>query len=697
MTQHSIAELAAEARDALQHRRYPPALLAAIDATEPHLIRAEPWLALFQGRRLCRIHSRFRDATALIDGALAQFRARSDAEGVIWATVEWVVMRYHADDFMTGLLGIEPLLDQPLPPYLRAELYFGGFLCLVGQSRIHAAIAAGEAGLRALDEEPDAWLQRIGRIQMLRNIASGYHYAGEMQHAVDVAAEAMTLALRDEDTADMRPWCAYELGLALWRLGRLDAATEHLDTARRLAEIWQHETLWRWAVAAQGHVLRDQDRLDAALAAYQLAGCWAEDPEGPAFIQIRQGRLAEARWSCAACMEMAKEGRGRMSIAETQLLLALVELAEDKPDEALRLLDDSAAQYAAEGFEYYVASAQLYRAAAAIALGRSDIVAAGVGFFLAFARRERVFNCAWWMPELIGPLLLFALQHGIEADWARQLLEQRFSSGRAPWYAAGSPQRTAELEIAQRVQQILLPELPPAMPDLDIAARVLPAVDIGGDFVAYHPRGAVPEVGVQRQLGIAVGDISGKGLGAALLLSGTVVSLNTVAATSSSPADVAEALHQAMQPYTSRSQMNIALCYTLLVQEPEGWLLRTIGAGAVPPLIRKATGKVIWLDTIGFPLGALVTQHYQEVRVKLDPGDVVLLLSDGVVEAMSAERELFGFERLAATVREMGSHLDAHSMLSSILDAVALHSTAADQHDDMTLVVVRVLSGGHSS
>ena len=131
--------------------------------------------------------------------------------------------------------------------------------------------------------------------------------------------------------------------------------------------------------------------------------------------------------------------------------------------------------------------ANLYRAAAALALGRDDIVDAGLREFLGFAARERVLTCAWWFPELVAPLLLYAVQHGIESAWAQRLLAERFTYNNTAWFAPGSPQRVAELEIARRVQMSLMPELPPAMPDLDVASTVLPAVEVGGDFVAYFP------------------------------------------------------------------------------------------------------------------------------------------------------------------------------------------------------------------
>src|SRR5262244_4020785 len=123
---HDIAltELIAEARAALTSRHYPPELLARLDLLGEPALHASPWLALLQGRRLCRLHSRFAEATVLIDHALAAFRAQSDREGELWALAEWVVMQYHARSFEAGLAGITPLLDRPMRAYLRAELRF---------------------------------------------------------------------------------------------------------------------------------------------------------------------------------------------------------------------------------------------------------------------------------------------------------------------------------------------------------------------------------------------------------------------------------------------------------------------------------------------------------------------------------------------------------------------------------------------
>src|SRR5262245_35350568 len=127
---HTISptELSAAAREALVGRRYPPALLAQLETLDASALQAMPWAALLQGRRLCRLHSRFAEATSLIDGALAAFRTANEDEGELWALAECLVMRYHAGEHTAGLALAEAAIDRPMRPYLRAELHFGRFL-----------------------------------------------------------------------------------------------------------------------------------------------------------------------------------------------------------------------------------------------------------------------------------------------------------------------------------------------------------------------------------------------------------------------------------------------------------------------------------------------------------------------------------------------------------------------------------------
>jgi len=148
-----------------------------------------------------------------------------------------------------------------------------------------------------------------------------------------------------------------------------------------------------------------------------------------------------------------------------------------------------------------------------------------------------------------------------------------------------------------------------------------------------------------------------------------------------------------MLPYTSRSRMTIAFCYTLLTQQENGWWLRSTGAGAIPPLLRRADGEITWLETIGFPLGAFAGARYNEIETVLMSGDMLLMLSDGIVEAMNDQREMFGFERLAQALGDIGPDADAHRALMTVVEAVRRHCGTIEQQDDITLVVVRVLAG----
>lgn len=692
MSHHLTPNLADEARAALCGRAYPPELLERIDGLAQDALRADPWVALFQGRRLCRLHSRFAEAAALVDGALEALREAGDAEGELWAMAEWVVLRYHHADYAGGLAGVDPLVERPMRPYLRAELQFGRFLCLTGLERPIPAAEAGELALAELDREQDPWLQTSGRIQMLRNLAAAYHYLGQTRRSVAAAEQSMALAEAHPDAAHSRPWCAYELGLAYWRQGRLFQALETLDLARRLAEQWQHRSLWSWAVAAKGHVLRDQSRLDAALAAYSLANSWGEDTEGPAFIQLRQGRIAEARWSCEARLKIARLSGSTIWVADASLTLALVEIKAGRMDEAMRLLDQVIGTYTAAGSGYPLATARLYQAAVGLLTGRHDLARAGVSAYLEFARREQVLTCVWWIPELVEMLLLYALREGIEPEWASQIIEQRIVPVRALPAQAPPADEPTELLIARRLQASLLPEAPPLIPDLEIAAVVVPAAEIGGDFIGYVVDSESVERGLRR-LGLAVGDISGKGLAAALLLSGAVVALSSVATVQHTPAEVTAALHSAIEPYTRRTRMNIAFSYVQLGQEPGGWWLRAMSAGGVPPLLLRADGTISWLDTSGFPIGTFAPGSYREVAAVLVPGDVLLLMSDGVIEMMDPRRTLFGFDRLAQVVSACGPGQPADRYLAAIREALHAHAAGSPQHDDLTIMAVRSLAG----
>lgn len=687
----SSSDRARLARQQVISRRLDPALTEEMHPDDA-LTRVDPWLALHRGRCLCRLRSDFAQARLFVDVALTLFRNAHDNEGELWSLVECVVLCYHEQAFAQGQALLDAIPLESLRPYLRAELLFGRFLCAIGLDHLREAEASGQRALDSLDKESDPWLQRLGRIQMLRNQAAAYHYLGRSRQAVQAAEQALTLASQHPDTAETEPWCCYELGLAYWRKGEFTLAASTLDNARRLAESWRHRELWRWAVATEGHLLRDQGQLAEARAAYTLADGWGEDIHGPILLQVREGRLADARWACEAMITLAQKLGSPIYEADGRVLLGLVNLQAGHPDAALELFLLGSTTYAELEYRYNMTSVRYYQAAALLALNRGEEANAVLTQALGFSAGEEVYNADWWMPDLMETLLLRAIQWRIEPEHAQRMLERRFLSAPVSLATISSqrPPLKAEMEIARQTQLSLLPNAAPFMPDLDIAGISLPAEDVGGDFYGFYPAGADPSSGSPRELGLALSDISGKGLQSALLTSGTAVAISTAVAERPRPGQLLSLVHRALRPYTARSRLYVALCYAVLAQQKTSWQLTAANAGAVPPIVRRVSGQIEWIDAAGLPLGGSLHSLHGEATTALVPGDIVVLMSDGIIEAMNRDREMFGIDRLEEAFAVAPHEAGARSVLQHLLTAVQMHVDNAPQHDDITLVVVKI-------
>jgi DNA-binding LacI/PurR family transcriptional regulator/serine/threonine protein phosphatase PrpC len=234
-----------------------------------------------------------------------------------------------------------------------------------------------------------------------------------------------------------------------------------------------------------------------------------------------------------------------------------------------------------------------------------------------------------------------------------------------------------ELEAARSVQLSLLPPRPPASEDYDIAGATRTARQVGGDLYGYYARSG-------GALALALGDVAGKGLPAALLMSACSVALAGAIPAGLPPATTLSQIHHMLQPSVGRGQ-NAAVCLVYL----DGARVRVANAGAVAPVLRDGRG-VRLIDVGGLPLGTpLSDAHpYDEVELRLAAGDMLILSSDGIVEAMSERGELYGFERFARAIA--GGPLEsAQAMLAYILADVGAFVGEAEMHDDMALVVAR--------
>ncbi|HEU4324793.1 MAG TPA: GAF domain-containing protein [Roseiflexaceae bacterium] len=238
-----------------------------------------------------------------------------------------------------------------------------------------------------------------------------------------------------------------------------------------------------------------------------------------------------------------------------------------------------------------------------------------------------------------------------------------------------------ELEIAHQIQSNLFPRDLPHVPGVTIAARAVPARETGGDFYDIVPLGG-------NRFGLLIGDASGKSIPGAMLMA-------VARSTARSEARDHE-LPETVMRETNRwialdvpPRAFVALSYASL--DAEHGRMALANAGQLAPLRRSADGTVEYLEVPGptLPLGIMPNTPYAALEVALQPGDTILFCTDGIVEAHNPQRELFGFERLEQLLREQGD-LPPDQLIDALLRAVEAFSGSAAQHDDMTLLVLRV-------
>ncbi|MFO7169452.1 MAG: GAF domain-containing protein [Chloroflexota bacterium] len=238
-----------------------------------------------------------------------------------------------------------------------------------------------------------------------------------------------------------------------------------------------------------------------------------------------------------------------------------------------------------------------------------------------------------------------------------------------------------ELEIAHRIQSNLFPRELPRIPGLSLAARALPARETGGDFYDIIPLG-------EERFGLLVGDASGKSIPGAMLMA----IAHSIARSEARDHELPETAMRETNRWITHDvppRSFVALSYASLDAGRRRMALAN--AGQLSPLRRRADGTIEYLDVPGptLPLGIGPETAYEALEVALEPGDTILFVTDGIVEAHSPSREMFGFERLEALLREKGSLPPAELIEAAIAEVDAFRQGAA-QHDDMTLLVLRV-------
>ena len=249
-----------------------------------------------------------------------------------------------------------------------------------------------------------------------------------------------------------------------------------------------------------------------------------------------------------------------------------------------------------------------------------------------------------------------------------------------------------ELYIAHEIQQSLLAPPDPAWPGLDVIAYCHPARQVGGDFYSYYIFESMPDQ--LEKYALAVGDVSGKGVSAALLMATSLSQFDAALALDfADPSQRLLYLDKVISTYTRARQQNCAMCYVeISVNKATGAALaQVVNAACIPPYIKRRSGVVEQPEIGGFALGQGLASEtgYEQLSIDLAPGDMLILSSDGVVEANNEAGELLGFERLLTWV-ESGPAQEAQAMLNHLQESLKGFSGEAEQHDDLTLLVIRI-------
>ena len=234
-----------------------------------------------------------------------------------------------------------------------------------------------------------------------------------------------------------------------------------------------------------------------------------------------------------------------------------------------------------------------------------------------------------------------------------------------------------QLRIARQVQAALLPAADPVVAGYDIAGTNVPTWEIGGDYFDYLPQ---PD----GRLGIAVADVSGKGVPAALIMATFRAALRAQRVRGMPLDGIADRLNRILLDSMDASRFVTAF-YGLL--DPASGELGFANCGHNPPLLLRAAGACETLPSGGPALGMWHAARFAPGSVVLAPGDVLVLYTDGVVEVTNASGELFGVDRLEQAIRRAGGCL-ARGLVAAVVDATHAFGGRAGYDDDFTLVVV---------
>jgi sigma-B regulation protein RsbU (phosphoserine phosphatase) len=242
-----------------------------------------------------------------------------------------------------------------------------------------------------------------------------------------------------------------------------------------------------------------------------------------------------------------------------------------------------------------------------------------------------------------------------------------------------------DLALARELQMRLLPQTLPKVSHLELAAKFSPARAIGGDLYDFIPYSL-------SRLGIAIGDVSGKGAPAAIYAALVSGILRSHAPIEPGPAEMLSAVNLSLAERRIEAQF-VSLIYAVWDDEHRTLLVANSG---LPRPVYVHDGKNSVIEATGLPLGLFDEAEYDEFRFKMKPGDMFVFFSDGILDARDRSGEMFGRGRVEKIIAECGSK-SADCVVDRLFKAAAEHSAGVETFDDQTVVAIKVKDGAHGS
>jgi serine phosphatase RsbU (regulator of sigma subunit) len=239
-----------------------------------------------------------------------------------------------------------------------------------------------------------------------------------------------------------------------------------------------------------------------------------------------------------------------------------------------------------------------------------------------------------------------------------------------------------ELKTARKIQEKLLPREMPDMPGFQIAGTSIPSLQVGGDYFDFLDLGS-------GRLGVAIADVSGKGIPAAILMANLQASLHAQALQNLNVVHLAAQMNELLVKSTDK---NMFVTFFFGILDRKNCTFTSVNAGHNPPILLRENGSLERLKSGGLILGFMRDQKYKQQTVIMGKDDVLILFTDGVTEAAAPGEEwprtFFGEDRLLDLIRSR-KHGDAQMIQAAVLDAVTRFAGGAPQADDITLVIIK--------